>query len=49
MLADEAALAGIGRELDPATMKLRGHEASIRETDPLLLTELMDPRESWTV
>ncbi len=49
MLADEAALAGIGRELDPATMRLRGHEASIRESDPLLLTELMDPRESWTV
>lgn len=49
MLVDEAAIAGIGREIDPRTMKIRDHDTSIRETDPLLLTELMDPKQSWEI
>jgi tRNA nucleotidyltransferase (CCA-adding enzyme) len=47
MLEDEAAIAGIGREIDPETMKVRDHSESLRDTDPLLLTELLDPRHSW--
>ena len=47
MIEDEAALAGIGREIDTDSMKVRGHEQSINECDRLLLTELMDPMMSW--
>lgn len=49
MLADEAAIAGIGREIDPNTMKIRDHNTSVNETDPLLLTELMDPKQYWEI
>ena len=49
MLEEEASLAGIGREIDPESMKIRGHEASITNIDPLLLTELMDPVLSWKI
>ena len=49
MLADEAAVSGIGREIDPDNMKIRDHEASLNETNPLLLTELLDPMNSWEV
>jgi len=49
MLADEAAVSGIGREIDPANMKIRDHEASLNETNPLLLTELLDPKNSWEI
>lgn len=49
MLADEAAVSGIGREIDPRNMKIRDHDDSLNETDPLLLTELMDPKKSWEV
>lgn len=49
MLADEAAVSGIGREIDPNNMRIRDHETSLNETDPLLLTELMDPKNSWEV
>jgi tRNA nucleotidyltransferase (CCA-adding enzyme) len=49
MLEDEAAIAGIGREMDPNSMKIRDHKTSLEDTDPLLLTELMDPRQSWDV
>ena len=49
MLADEAAVSGIGREIDPRNMKIRDHETSLNETDPLLLTELLDSKNSWEV
>ncbi len=49
MLADEAAISGIGREIDPDTMKIRDHKQSLDCTDPVLLTELLDPLESWEV
>ena len=49
MLADEAAVSGIGREIDPRNMKILDHETSLNETNPLLLTELMDPMNSWDV
>ena len=49
MLADEAAVSGIGREIDPNRMKIRDHEKSLNETNLLLLTELLDPKNSWEV
>lgn len=49
MIEDEAAIAGIGREIDPDSMEVRGHERSVAESDRLLLTELMDPVLSWKV
>jgi tRNA nucleotidyltransferase (CCA-adding enzyme) len=49
MLADEAAVSGIGREIDPRNMKIRDHEASLDDTDHLLLTELLDPKNSWEI
>lgn len=49
MLADEAAVSGIGREIDPKRMKIRNHEKSLNETNLLLLTELLDPKNSWEV
>lgn len=49
MLADEAAVSGIGREIDPINMKIRDHETTLKETDPLLLTELLDPKVSWEI
>ena len=49
MLADEAAVSGIGREIDPHNMKIRDHETSLNETNPLLLTELLDPKNSWEI
>jgi CCA-adding enzyme len=49
MLVDEAAISGIGREINPNTMKVRDHETSLNETDPNLLTMLMDPKRSWEI
>jgi len=49
MLVDEAAISGIGREINPNTMRVRDHETSLNETDPNLLTMLMDPKRSWEV
>jgi tRNA nucleotidyltransferase (CCA-adding enzyme) len=49
MLEEEAAVSGIGRELDPSKMIIRDHETSLNETDPALLTALMDPRTSWDI
>ncbi|MDR0309348.1 MAG: CCA tRNA nucleotidyltransferase [Candidatus Methanoplasma sp.] len=49
MLADEAAVSGIGREINPRNMKIRDHESSLNESDPLLLTELLDSKNSWEI
>ncbi len=47
MLSEEAAIAGIGRELDPETMVIRDHEDTVSCTPADLLTELLDPKMSW--
>ena len=47
MLSEEAAIAGIGRELDPDTMIIRNHEDTLRDTPADILTELLDPKLSW--
>lgn len=49
MVQDEAAISGIGRELDTDTMKVLSHEESIEMADRMLLTELMSPMFPWTV
>jgi len=49
MLTDEAAISGIGRELNPNTMKVRDHVSSLENTDRGLLTELMDSKRSWEI
>lgn len=47
MLADEAAIAGIGREIDPKTMVLFDNDATIKGDFEDLLTELLDPTFPW--
>ena len=47
MLVDEIEIAGIGREIDPLTMKILDHETTLEETDPVLLSELLDPKHNW--
>ena len=49
MLTHEAPMAGIGKELDLGTMRVMGHEESLSDVDPLLLTELLDPRMPWEI
>ena len=47
MLQDEACRAGIGRELNPSEMKVLDHKMTLSSVDPLLLTELLDPKLPW--
>ena len=47
MLYEEAAISGIGRDLDPETMEVRGHEDTIESSDAGLLTELLYPQHRW--
>lgn len=47
MICEEAAIAGIGRELDPDTMVIRDHEDTLKNTPLDILTELLDPKLSW--
>ena len=47
MLAEEIEIAGIGREIDPHTMKILDHDTTLEETDPVLLSELLDPKHRW--
>ena len=49
MLTHEASMAGIGKELDLGTMRVMGHEETLSDVDPLLLTELLDPRMPWEI
>ncbi len=47
MISEEAAIAGIGRELDPNRMVIRNHEETLDMTPADILTELLDPKLSW--
>ncbi len=49
MLKDEAAIAGIGREMNPSTMIILDHDATVANTDPTILTELLDPKQCWEI
>ena len=47
MLADEIEIAGIGREINPKTMRILDHDSAVEETDPVLLSELLDTTHRW--
>ena len=47
MLKEEIEIAGIGREIDPRTMRILDHDTTLEETDPVLLSELLDPKHRW--
>ena len=49
MLYDEAAISGIGRDIDPNTMQVLSHVQTLAAADPLMITELLDPRLPWEV
>ena len=49
MVEREAPMAGIGKELDLGTMAVMDHESSLANIDPLLLTELLDPKMPWEI
>lgn len=49
MVQDEAAISGIGRDLDTATMTVLSHQESLFGADRMLLTELMSPLLPWNV
>ena len=49
MLRNEAPMAGVGKELDLGTMRVLGHEETLSGIDPLLLTELLDPKMPWEI
>ncbi len=47
LIYEEAAMSGIGRDLDPETMHVLNHEETLNLVSPILLTELLDPKLSW--
>lgn len=49
MICEEAALSGIGRELDPDSMIVLNHEDTVKNVPRRILTELLDPRLSWKI
>lgn len=49
MLADEAEISGIGREIDPDTMVIMDHDATLEKVDAGLLTDLLDPKLPWEI
>lgn len=49
VISEEASVSGIGKDLDISTMIVRGHDGTLADADPLLLTELLDPRLPWTL
>ena len=49
MIREEAAISGIGRELDPSSMVVFNHEETMNEVSPRILTELLDPVLGWEI
>ena len=49
MLVGEAPMAGVGKELDLGSMTALDHEGTLSAIDPLLLTELLDPKMPWEI
>lgn len=49
MLAEEAVFSGIGREIDPGTMRILDHDDTLSMADAGLLTELLDPKLPWEI
>lgn len=47
MIIKEAAVSGIGKDVDASTIKVLNHDETLAHTDALLLTELLQPRMPW--
>ena len=47
MILKEATQLGVGKDMNPDTMVIRGHEETIDYVDPAILTEMLDPRYPW--
>ena len=47
MLEREGPISGIGKELDTGAMEILDTETTLDSVDPLLLTELLNPRMPW--
>ena len=48
-LEKETELAGIGRNVDPETRVIYDHVQTLNAVDAGLLTELLDPKDPWTI
>ncbi len=46
-LEKETAFSGIGKNVDPNTMVILNHDETLNSEDPVLLTELLDPKYPW--
>jgi len=49
MSKEVIAISGIGRDIDPSTMTVLDHYATLRYGDAGMLTDLLDPRLPWDV
>ncbi len=47
VVSNEACRSGIGKEMDVDAMEVMGHEDTLTNIDPSLLTSLLDPRLPW--
>jgi hypothetical protein len=47
MLVNESSNAGIGRDMDPATIRVMRHEDALESGDRALLTDLLRPLFPW--
>ena len=47
MLYEEAAISGIGKDLEPDTMVIFDHDETLESSDAILLTELLYPQHRW--
>ena len=48
-LEKEAALAGIGKDIDPDTKTIYDHMQTLAVVDTRLLTQLLDPKDPWEI
>ena len=46
-LYEEAAISGIGKDLEPDTMVIFDHDETLESSDAILLTELLYPQHRW--
>lgn len=49
MLKKEVAIAGIGKDVDPESMIISGHDETLETTDTGLITELLQPKHRWDI
>lgn len=49
MLAKEAAVSGIGKDVDVSTMEVLSHDETLTSIDRMMLTELLQPMMPWEI